>query len=318
MRRMAAWCRKSPRARIWQCCRTWFAMSWRAPGFGFAELGGVAASAGPGLIGGLIVGSQMAKGIAIAQRLPYVAVNHLEAHALTARLPGLVPGGAPFPYLLAAGLRRALPVRRRGGRRPVRAAGRHAGRRGRRGVRQGRETARPGLAGRSGAGDAGGVRRTGAACVSSADAGPAGLRFQLFRPEDRGRAGGSAPAARALCRPAIAADIAASFQRAVADVLADRAAHAMAMMRARVTGGAAAGRGRGRGGERRRSAAPLRMKPRGAGFALVAPPVRLCTDNAVMVAWTGIERLRLGLTNTLDFAPRPRWPLNSPDLTRSV
>ena len=55
---------------------------------------------GPGLIGGLIVGSQFAKGIALAHGLPFVAVNHLEAHALTARLPGLVQGGAPFPYLL--------------------------------------------------------------------------------------------------------------------------------------------------------------------------------------------------------------------------
>ena len=69
-------------------------------GLGFADLGGVAASAGPGLIGGLIVGSQFAKGIAIAHGLPYVAVNHLEAHALTARLPGLVEGGVAFPYLL--------------------------------------------------------------------------------------------------------------------------------------------------------------------------------------------------------------------------
>ena len=63
----------------------------RQAGLGFDGLGGVAASAGPGLIGGLIVGSQFAKGIAIAHRVPYVAVNHLEAHALTARLPGLVP-----------------------------------------------------------------------------------------------------------------------------------------------------------------------------------------------------------------------------------
>ena len=55
---------------------------------------------GPGLIGGLIVGSQFAKGIAIAHGLPFVAVNHLEAHALTARLPGLVEGGVAFPYLL--------------------------------------------------------------------------------------------------------------------------------------------------------------------------------------------------------------------------
>ena len=69
-------------------------------GLGFDGLGGVAATGGPGLIGGLIVGSLMAKGIALARGLPYVAVNHLEAHALTARLPGLVEGGAPFPYLL--------------------------------------------------------------------------------------------------------------------------------------------------------------------------------------------------------------------------
>ena len=63
-------------------------------------LGGVGASCGPGLIGGLIVGSGVAKGIALAAGVPFVAVNHLEAHALTPRLPGLVPGGAPFPYLL--------------------------------------------------------------------------------------------------------------------------------------------------------------------------------------------------------------------------
>jgi N6-L-threonylcarbamoyladenine synthase len=48
-----------------------------------------------------------------------------------------------------------------------------------------------------------------------------------------------------------------------------------------------------------------------AGFAMVAPPVRLCTDNAVMVAWAGIERLRLGLADGLDFSPRPRWPLDA-------
>ena len=49
-------------------------------------------------------------------------------------------------------------------------------------------------------------------------------------------------------------------------------------------------------------------------YRLVAPPVRLCTDNAVMVAWAGIERLRLGSVNRLDFAPRPRWPLDAPDM----
>ena len=107
---------------------------------------------------------------------------------------------------------------------------------------------------------------------------------------------------------AVAADVAASFQRAVAEVLADRAAHAMAMMRARapearllvVAGGVAAN-----GAVR----TALRAAADRSGFTLLAPPVRLCTDNAVMVAWAGIERLRLGLADGLDFAPRPRWPL---------
>jgi N6-L-threonylcarbamoyladenine synthase len=106
----------------------------------------------------------------------------------------------------------------------------------------------------------------------------------------------------------VAADIAASFQAAVAEVLANRAAHAMVMMRERspdahilvVAGGVAAN-------------AAIRTALADAvaryGFRLVAPPIRLCTDNAVMVAWTGIERLRLGLADGLDVAPRPRWPL---------
>ena len=70
-------------------------------GLGFEDLGGMAATSGPGLIGGLIVGASFGKGLAIAHGLPFVAVNHLEAHALTARLPGLLPEGpARFPYLL--------------------------------------------------------------------------------------------------------------------------------------------------------------------------------------------------------------------------
>jgi N6-L-threonylcarbamoyladenine synthase len=100
-----------------------------------------------------------------------------------------------------------------------------------------------------------------------------------------------------------AADIAASFQRAVAEVLADRASHAMAMMRARAPGvgllvvaGGVAANGVVR--------AALAAAAEAAGFALIAPPVRLCTD-------TAIERLRLGLADDLDFAPRPRWPLDA-------
>ena len=108
-------------------------------------------------------------------------------------------------------------------------------------------------------------------------------------------------------------DIAAGFQAAATDVLADRAGNAMEMMRARwpqaelliVAGGVAANRA---------IRAALETAAARRGFRLVAPPLRLCTDNAVMVAWTGIERLRLGWTNKLDFPPRPRWPLDAPDL----
>jgi N6-L-threonylcarbamoyladenine synthase len=94
----------------------------------------------------------------------------------------------------------------------------------------------------------------------------------------------------------------------VADVLADRATHAMAMMRERAPGAdvlVVAGGVAANGAVREALAAAASAT----GFTLLAPPVRLCTDNAVMVAWTGIERLRLGLSDGLDFAPRPRWPL---------
>jgi N6-L-threonylcarbamoyladenine synthase len=274
----------------------------------FGDLGGVAASGGPGLIGGLIVGSQMAKGIALAADLPYAAINHLEAHALTARLPGLVEGGAPFPYLLllvSGGHCQCVAVEGIG------------------------QYARLGGTVDDAAGEAFdkvgkllGLGWPGGPALErlAADGDPA--RWTFPRPM-LGRAGcdfsfsGLKTAVAqvvgrlgegALPRPA-AADIAAGFQRAVAEVLADRAAHAMAMMRSRspaagllvVAGGVAAN-------SAVRSA--LRQATDAAGFRLGVPPVRLCTDNAVMVAWAGIERLQLGLRDGLDFAPRPRWPLD--------
>jgi N6-L-threonylcarbamoyladenine synthase len=109
-----------------------------------------------------------------------------------------------------------------------------------------------------------------------------------------------------------AADLAASFQAAVADVMADRARHAMAIFRRThpatalvVAGGVAAN-------------ATLRQalttEANRAGFRFVAPPLRLCTDNAVMVAWAALERLRHGWTDELNHAPRPRWPLDSADM----
>jgi N6-L-threonylcarbamoyladenine synthase len=276
-------------------------------GVGFAGLGGVAASAGPGLIGGLIVGSQFAKGIAIAHRVPYVAVNHLEAHALTARLPGLVPEGVAFPYLLllvSGGHCQCVAVE---------GVGRHTRLGGTKDDAAGEAFDK--VAKLLGLGWPGGPALEKLAATGDA------ARFAFPRPL-LGRAGcdfsfsGLKTAVaqevarhRAGALPvALAADIAASFQRAVADVLADRASHAMATMRERAAGArvlVVAGGVAANGAVR----AALREAATASGFELVAPPVRLCTDNAVMVAWAGIERLRLGLTDGLDFAPRPRWPL---------
>jgi N6-L-threonylcarbamoyladenine synthase len=277
-------------------------------GLAFGGLGGVAASAGPGLIGGLIVGSQLAKGIALAHRLPYVAVNHLEAHALTARLPGLVEGGAPFPYLLllvSGGHCQCVAVH---------GVGRHERLGGT--VDDAAGEAFDKVAKLLGLGWPGGpaLERLAATGDARRYAFP---RPMLGRPGcDFSFSGLKTAVALEVARHgdgalplAAAADIAAGFQRAVADVLADRASHAMALMRGRaagarllvVAGGVAANT---------TVRAALAKAATAEGFALVAPTVRLCTDNAVMVAWAGVERLRLGLTDGLDFASRPRWGLD--------
>jgi N6-L-threonylcarbamoyladenine synthase len=276
-------------------------------GVEFRDLGGVAASSGPGLIGGLLVGSQFAKGIAIVHRLPFVAVNHLEAHALTARLPGLVEGGVDFPYLLllvSGGHCQCVAVE---------GVGRH--------VRLGGTMddavgeAFDKVAKLLGLGWPGGP-----ALEKLAKTGDP-RRYAFPRPLvgragcDFSFSGLKTAVAHAVTRQGmgalsaqVAADLAASFQAAVAEVLADRAAHAMVMMRERaadahvlvVAGGVAAN------ATIRTALAEVAARH---GFTLIAPPIRLCTDNAVMVAWTGIERLRLGLTDELGAAPRPRWPL---------
>jgi N6-L-threonylcarbamoyladenine synthase len=277
-------------------------------GIGFRDLGGVAATAGPGLIGGLIVGSQFGKGVALASRLPFVAVNHLEAHALTARLPGLVEGGARFPYLLfllSGGHSQCIAVN---------GPGRH--------VRLGGTVD-------DAAGEAfdkvakllGLEWPGGPALERFAAAGhPASYNFprpMIRRPGcDLSFSGLKTAVAQTVQRlgsdltDGQRADIAASFQRAVVDVLADRAAHAMKMMHERfpaadllvIAGGVAANAS---------IRAGLAEAARLGGFRLAAPPVRLCSDNAVMVAWTGIERLRLGHRDGLDADARPRWPLDT-------
>jgi len=138
--------------------------------------------------------------------------------------------------------------------------------------------------------------------------GPAG--FLVLRAEDGRAAGGGGH------RAAVGAgrgDICASFQAAVADALADRVRRALERFRAEfpdiarpvlvVAGGVAANRA---------VRAVLEDLCGQAGFRFVAPPLKLCTDNAAMIAWAGIERLRAGLPqdDAFDFAPRSRWPLD--------
>ncbi len=274
-------------------------------GVGFADLGGVAATCGPGLIGGLIVGAGIGKGVAMALGAPFVAVNHLEAHALTARLPGLVAGGAPFPYLLllvSGGHCQCVAVegvgqyRRLGGT-----------------IDDAVGEAFDKVAKMLGLGWPGGPALE--RLAASGD--PA--RYTLPRPM-LGRPGcdfsfsGLKTAAAHLVAgfPAgalpvgVAASIAASFQAAVADVMVDRVGNALSIMSGArllvVAGGVAANQAIG---------TALAALAESRCVALAAPPLRLCGDNAVMVAWAGIERLRLGYTDGMDAPPRPRWPLEA-------
>ncbi len=275
-----------------------------AAGVGFGDLDGVAATAGPGLIGGVMVGLTTAKAIAAFHGLPLIAVNHLEGHALSARLVGDVE----FPYLLllVSGGHCQLLI--------VEDVGRYE---------------RLGATMDDAVGEAFdktakllGLGYPGGPAVEAAAARGDAMRFDLPRPL-KGRPGcdfsfsGLKTAVRHAVealpggevKPRDADDLCAAFQAAVGDVIADRTANAIAEFRKRrprggalvVAGGVAANRAlRTRLG---RVAAD-------AGLDLAAPPPELCTDNGAMIAWAGIERLRLGLTDGLDASPRARWPLD--------
>ncbi|MGE0658135.1 MAG: tRNA (adenosine(37)-N6)-threonylcarbamoyltransferase complex transferase subunit TsaD [Reyranellaceae bacterium] len=271
-------------------------------GLGFADLDAVAATAGPGLIGGVIVGVGMAKALALAHDLPFIGVNHLEGHALTARLTDDVQ----FPYLLllvSGGHCQLLAVEGVGRYRRLGTT-----------IDDAVGEAFDKTAKLLDLGFPGGPAVERAARTGRAD------RFALPRPL-LGRPGcdfslaGLKTAVRQtvqkLGQPGEGdiADLCASFQAAIGDVLVDRCRRALDAFAADhqaapvlvVAGGVAAN-------------AYLRQRLQemavAVGARLVAPPPRLCTDNAAMIAWAGLERLRLGLTDTLDLAPRPRWPLD--------
>jgi len=269
------------------------------------EPGAVAATTGPGLIGGLIVGANLAKGYALARGLPFYAVNHLEAHALSARLPWVADPPPDFPYLtLLISGGHCLLV----------------------------ETCGPGahrLVGRT-LDDAPGEAFDKAAKMLG-QPWPGGPALERLAAEGdpsaaplpvamRGRAGcdfsfsglKTALATRLAARGPVpsrreAADLAAAFQAAVADQLADRTRQALRLLpscSALVVSGGVAANGVVR--------AALARVAAEEGRRMVAPPPALCTDNAVMVAWAAIERSRTGdRGEDLFVSPRPRWELET-------
>jgi N6-L-threonylcarbamoyladenine synthase len=271
-------------------------------GRGFDDIDGVAAAAGPGLIGGVIVGLTTAKAIALVKNKPLIAVNHLEAHALTARLTD----ATPFPYclFLASGGHTQIVA--------VRGVGDY--------VRLG--TTQDDAIGEAfdktakllGLGYPGGPQVEKEAAHGNA------ARFALPRPmhgrRDADFSLSGLKTALRLEAERIAplsdqdvADLCAAFQQAVVDVVFDRLRAGLHIFRARfgaptalvAAGGVAANQAIRK---------VLQRLASEAGTTLVAPPLELCTDNGAMIAWAGAERLALGLADKLDVAPRARWPLD--------
>jgi N6-L-threonylcarbamoyladenine synthase len=271
-------------------------------GLSFNVLDGIAAAAGPGLIGGVIVGLTTAKGIALVCEKPLIAVNHLEAHALTARLTD----GVPFPYCLflaSGGHTQILAVLN---------VGQY--------IRLG--TTADDAIGEAfdktakllGLGYPGGPEVEKEALKGDPD------RFILPRPMlGRAEADFSLSGLKTALRMEAekvaplsdqdVSDLCASFQQAVVDVVTDRLRAGLRLFRERfggptalvVAGGVAVNQ------SIRRALHRVAIEQ---GTVLVAPPPELCTDNGAMIAWAGCERLALGLTDTLDVAPRARWPLD--------
>lgn len=279
------------------------AAAMRDAGLIYSDLDGVAATAGPGLIGGVMVGLLAGKAIALAHDKPLLAVNHLEGHALS---PRLAPGGATFPYLLllvSGGHCQFISVLdvgvyRRLGSTMDDALGEAFDKLGKL-----LDLGFPG----------------GPYVEKAAKSGDS-KRFALPRPLlgregcDFSFAGLKTACAREAERLGVMtdqdkADLCASFEAAVLDILVDRTRNAMRMFDP-VYG--AKGRLVAAGGVAANSAIRGRLEALAAerGYDFVAPPLRWCTDNAAMIALAGAERLRLGFSDDLSFPARPRWPLD--------
>jgi N6-L-threonylcarbamoyladenine synthase len=274
---------------------------------GFNRLDGIAAAAGPGLIGGVIVGLTTAKALALVAEKPLMAVNHLEAHALTVRLTH----GTDFPYclFLASGGHTQIVA--------VLGVG---------------DYVRLGTTMDDAMGEAFdktakllGLPYPGGPEVEREASRGDPERFHLPRPMI-GRAepdfslSGLKTALRleatkvAPLSDQDVADLCASFQQAVADVVYDRVREGLRVFREGYGGPTALVASGGVAANQAIQRA-LNRAATESGTLLVVPPPQLCTDNGAMIAWAGAERLALGLTDTLDVSPRARWPLAAKEAT---
>ena len=264
-----------------------------------ADVDAIAATAGPGLIGGVMVGLITAKALCHASGKPLIAVNHLEGHALS---PRLADPSLQFPYLLllvSGGHCQLLLVKGVGSYRRLATT-----------IDDAAGEAFDKTAKMLGLGFPGGPAVEQAALAGNAKAVPlprplkgsaepdfsfAGLKSAVLRARDSGLYS--------------AADIAASFQQAVVDCLIDRTRRAIANV-PEVTSLVVAG------GVAANTAIRLALQGEAArhGLVFVAPPLWLCTDNAAMIAWAGQERFAAGMTDDMNVLARPRWPLD-PDAT---
>lgn len=275
------------------------------------EIDAVAASAGPGLIGGVVIGVMAAKALALALNKPFIAVNHLEGHALCARLSDDVK----YPYLLllvSGGHCQILIVKGVGdferlGTTIDDAAG----------------EAFDKVAKMLGLGYPGGPMIEKMAELGNEDrfvlprplwnSGDCNLSFSGLKTAVRKIIESYSPdnnIEHAILRKQDVADICAGFQLAATESLLHKLKTAIAVYRTRypqgkdlvVSGGVAAN-------------SYLRQKLRHLadteGLKFAAPPIRFCTDNGVMIAWAGMERALKGMYDDLDFKPRPRWPLDA-------
>ncbi|MCB1532930.1 MAG: tRNA (adenosine(37)-N6)-threonylcarbamoyltransferase complex transferase subunit TsaD [Alphaproteobacteria bacterium] len=279
-------------------------------GLGYDDLDGVAATCGPGLIGGVLVGMMAGKAIAAAKNIPFIAVNHLEGHALTPRLTD----GIEFPYLLllvSGGHTQLLVAEgpgqyKRWGTTLDDACGECFD----------KSAKLMGLPYPGGPN----LEKIAAACAAPQKALE---RFPLPRPMAHRKEldfsfSGLKTAVRthvyALPKgdldAADVADLAYAFQTAVAEILAERTGKALekfledytpAKASLVVSGGVAANQ---------TIRAALDELAAQKGVTLYAPPLNLCSDNAAMIAWAGLERLRAGHSDGFDFKARPRWPLD--------